>query len=128
MLKRYFFGAFLALLLLLGLCFANSAYIDQIMGKAIEYADQALDIAQAEDLEQACACALRLHTYWQEHRNYLESMMLHEEVDKITETLSNFVSAGLTGDMEDFVRTKILLCEQFTHLVEMEKLRFHNVF
>ena len=55
-------------------------------------------------------------------------MMLHNEIDQITETLSNFVSAGLTGDMEDFVRTKLLLCEQFEHLAGIEKLQLHNVF
>ncbi len=128
MLKRYFFGALFALLLLLGLCFANSAYIDRIMARAIEYADQALDTAEAEDLEQACAYALRLRAYWQAHRDYLESMMLHDEIDQITETLSNFVSAGLTGDMEDFVRTEMLLCEQFEHLSGIEKLQLHNIF
>lgn len=128
MLKRYFFGALFALLLLLGLCFANSAYIDRIMTRAIAYADKALDTAEAEDLEQACACALYLRAYWREHSDYLESMMLHDEIDQTTETLSNFVSAALTGDMEDFVRTKLLLCEQFEHLSGIEQLRFHNIF
>lgn len=128
MLKRYFFGALFTLLLLLGLCFANGAYIERIMIRAIGYADEALDIAETADLEQACACALRLRSYWQQHRDYLESMMLHNEIDQITETLSNFVSAGLAGDMEDFVRTKLLLCEQFEHLAGIEKLQLHNVF
>lgn len=127
MLKKYFYSALAVLILIGAVCYINSLFVDSIVIKAIDYTDKALECVQNSDMEKACSLTLELNKYWHDKREYLESFLIHAEVDKITETVSNFVSAGLTGDIEDFVRTQMLLVEQLSHMSGIEKLLISNV-
>lgn len=127
MIKRYFFGALGVLILIGVICYINSKIVDKYMIQAISYTEEALDLAQQGDMEEACSMALKLHDFWNEKNTYFESVFMHIDVGKITETISSFVSAGLTGDMEDFVREQMLLIEQFSHMSGFEKFRINNI-
>ena len=128
MLKRYFWGAALTLVLLFFACLGNGIYMEKKLEIIGNYAESAYEAIQAGNLETACAETLRLQQYWNRYRGYYESILPHSTVDDATESILDLVSAAISGNADYFIRAKLLLTEELDHLTEMETPTFHHIF
>ncbi len=124
---RYMIGALSALIVIIGATTANSLYMSSVTGKAIAYVEDALAAGEADDESATVQAALALDRYWDERRSYLESVLMHAELDDILVTISDFVSAAENGDRENFRANGRLLYVQLRHLAELERLRVGNI-
>lgn len=124
---RNIIGALSVLFLIIGATIANSCYMSSITEKALTYVDESLKAADFNKQEVAIEKAKTLDRYWGKQRDYLESVLMHNELDDITITISEFISAAENEDMTDFQSKGRLLLIQLTHLAELEKLRVGNI-
>ncbi len=124
---RYIIGALSVLLLIIGLTVTNSCCMSAVTYRSLGYATESLSAEEADDPDAAIRAAQTLDQYWQSKRAYLESVLMHAELDDITVTISDFVSAAENDDTETFRSSGRLLCVQLQHLADLEKLRIGNV-
>ncbi len=124
---RYIIGALSVLIAIIGATVANSCYMTSITNQAIAYVEESLAAGDTGDEDASVRTARTLDSYWDERRTYLESVLMHAELDDITVTISDFVSAAETGDEDTFRSSGRLLCVQLGHLAELEKLRIGNI-
>ena len=124
---RNFIGALSVLVLITGAVIWNSHHMSTITGKAALYLDSALSAESRQDSDAAVQAAKELAAYWKAQRSYLESVLMHNELDEIEETISAFLSAAKTDDYETFCASGDLLYIQFSHLCELEQWRIGNI-
>lgn len=124
---RYIIGACTVLVLLIGATVVNSCCMAAITDRSIGYVKESLAAEDTKDPDSAIHAAQTLDQYWQSKRAYLESVLMHAELDDITVTISDFVSAAENDDTEAFRAGGRLLCVQLQHLADLEKLRIGNV-
>ena len=128
MLKKYLIYAITVLLGIFAVCLINSVHMGKVIETAKSYVNDVSKAVHSEEDETADELMDEFYDFWHGKIDYFESVMPHMEVDKITETLSNFISSGKLKDMDEFDRVGTLLNEQFEHLTGVEKLRFYNMF
>lgn len=124
---RYIIGALSVLLAIIGATVANSCYMSAITNEAISYVEESLSAADADDTDGAVRKAQTLDRFWGTKRSYLESVLMHSELDDITVTMSDFVSAAENGDEDNFRANGRLLHVQLGHLADLEKFRIGNI-
>ena len=124
---RYIIGALSVLLVIIGATVINSCYMSVITDEAISYVEDSLSDWDTDDTGAAVHAAEALNRFWDTKRSYLESVLMHSELDDITVPISDFVSAAESGDEDNFCAAGRLLCVQLGHLAELEKLRIGNV-
>lgn len=124
---RYIIGALSILLVIIGATVTNSCYMSSITDEAVSYVEEALSDWDTDDMDSVIHTAHVLDRFWDTKRSYLESVLMHSELDDITVTISDFVSAAGSGDEDSFRSNGRLLCVQLRHLAELEKFRIGNI-
>lgn len=124
---RYIIGALSVLLAIIGATVTNSCYMSAITDDAIAYVEESMQDWDADDMDSAVHKAQTLDHFWDTKRSYLESVLMHSELDDITVTISDFVSAAENGDEDNFRANGRLLRVQLRHLADLEKFRVGNV-
>ncbi len=124
---RYITGALSVLLVIIGTATVNSRHMVTITGQATAYVEESLAAEEADSQTDAVQTARALDHFWNGHRSYLESVLMHSELDDITVTISDFISAIETGDKDAVHANGRLLCVQFQHLAELELFRIGNI-
>ena len=73
------------------------------------------------------AAVKRLNDYWEANRLYLESVVVHNDLEEAGAALSHLESAAQCEDRDDFLAAANLLRRQLEHIAQMEALRLGNI-
>ena len=117
-----------ALLLAILLCAAiNGRVVTRFTEDLVDRTAAALENADKEDFDEILDRTKELEDRWLQAQPYLESILLHQELDAITETVSDFSSAAASGDRETLLSAGQRLSLQLRHLAALEQLRLGNI-
>lgn len=124
---RYKVGALTLLLVILCGAVLNSFLVARTAENAAAFVRAAVNAERAAEHETAVRTAHALDEYWEGKRDYLESVLLHAELDDVNAALSDFISAAENDEQEAFYSCARLLTMRLSHLADLERLRIGNV-
>ena len=126
MMRHVVISVSILLVILLG-AIINSRIMTELTDHALTCVESALAAEQAGDRGAALRQARVLGEFWDEQRVYLESVLLHGELDDITATILEFVSSAENDETEAFRTKGNLLRMELPHMADLERLRLSNI-
>ena len=125
--KRHIVGALLVLALILTGAGVNARIMGRFLTEMEEITETAVAAQIGGNAPQARRLARTLEGRWARKQTYLESVLLHEELDDVTFALSDFISAAEQGDTAEVQAAGRRLRIRLAHLSALEQLRLGNI-
>ena len=124
--KHLWFGLGI-LAVLFALCIGAFSLLRSKTEDTLQFLIQAQAAAEGEDMATAHSHSVAAKQVWEQHEDFIDMIMSHEETDDIHREFSDLMVYAQTGKREEFLSSCGKLLVMVEHLTQMERPIWRNL-
>jgi len=121
------FCAFVILIVLFGVSLLAGHAVGQLSGQYVRQLNQAQQLAQQENWDQARTITQKVYQSWQEHSFFLHTLLRHSDTDQILLSFRSVEEYLRLEEMDQYAAANAQLVTQLELMAEMEQASLENV-
>jgi len=121
------FCAFAILIVLFGASLLSGHAVGQLSGQYVRQLNQAQQLAQQKNWDQARTITQKVFQSWQGHSFFLHTLLRHSDTDQILLSFRSVEEYLRLEEMDQYVAANAQLVTQLELMAEMEQASLENV-